>query len=192
MNHFRPISLCNISYKIISKLLANRLKLILLKIISPLQSAFVPNRSTQDNSIIAYELLYTFKLKKGKGGFMFLKMNMDKAFDKMEWKLILTIMQSLGFHSTWLHWIESCISSSSFSILLNGNPFGIFSPKKGLRQGDLLSPFLFILGSEVISRLLLKEERLGNIKGMKIARTSPAINHMLFADDLLLFGRLLS
>jgi hypothetical protein len=120
---------------------------------------------------------------------MFLKMDMEKAFDKMEWKLILTIMQSLGFHSTWLHWIESCISSSSFSILLNGSPFGLFSPKRGLRQGDPLSPFLFILGSEVLSRLLLKEERLGNIKGMKIARSSPAINHLLFADDLLLFGK---
>ena len=120
---------------------------------------------------------------------MFLKMDMEKAFDKMEWKLILTIMQSLGFHSTWLHWIESCISSSSFSILLNGSPFGLFSPKKGLRQGDPLSPFLFILGSEVLLRLLLKEERLGNIKGMKIASSSPAINHLLFANDLLLFGK---
>jgi hypothetical protein len=100
VNHFRPISLCNIYYKIISKLLANRLKLILPKIISPLQSAFVPNRSIQDNSIIAHELLHSFKLKRGKCGFMFLKMDMEKTFDKMKWKLILTIMQSLGFHST--------------------------------------------------------------------------------------------
>jgi hypothetical protein len=189
VNQFRPISLCNISYKLISKILANRLKLLLPKIISPLQSAFVPNRSIQDNSIIAHELLHSFKLKRGKGGFMFLKMDMEKAFDKMEWKLILAIMQHLGFHDTWLKWIESCISSTSFSILLNGSPFGLFSPKRGLRQGDPLSPFLFILGSELLSRLLLKEERIGNIKGMKIARASPAINHLLFADDLLLFGK---
>jgi exonuclease III len=189
VNHFRPISLCNISYKIISKLLANRFKLLLPKIISPLQSAFVPNRSIQDNSIIAHELLHSFKLKRGKGGFMFLKIDMEKAFDKMEWKLILSIMQSLGFHSTWLQWIESCISSSSFSILLNGSPFGLFSPKRGLKQGDPLSPFLFILGTEVLSRLLLKEERVGNLKGIKIARNCTAINHLLFADDLLLFGK---
>jgi hypothetical protein len=120
---------------------------------------------------------------------MFLKMDIVKAFDKMEWKLILAIMQHLGFHTTWLKWIESCISSTSFSILLNGSPYGLFSPKRGLRQGDPLSPFLFILGSELLSRLLLKEERIGNIKGMKIARASSVINHLLFANDLLLFGK---
>jgi hypothetical protein len=189
VNQFRPISLCNISYRITSKILANRLKLLLPKIISPLQSAFVPNRSIQDNSIIAHELLHSFKLKRGKGGFMFLKMDMEKTFDKMEWKLILAIMQHLGFHATWLQWIESCISSTSFSIILNGSPYGLFSPKRGLRQGDPLSHFLFILGSKLLSRLLLKEERIGNIKGMKIARASHAINHFLFADDLLLFGK---
>jgi hypothetical protein len=120
---------------------------------------------------------------------MFLNMDMEKAFDKLEWNLILAVMKNLGFHAVWLQWIETCISSSSFSILLNGSPFGLFLPKRGLRQRDPLSPFLFILGSEVLSRLLLKEERLGNIKGMKIASSSSAINHLLFADDLLLFGK---
>jgi hypothetical protein len=104
VNQFRPISLCNISYRKTSKILENRLKLILPKIISPLQSAFVPNKSIQDNSVIAHELLHSFKLKRGKCGFMFLKMDMEKAFDKMEWKLILAIMQQLGFHATWLQW----------------------------------------------------------------------------------------
>jgi hypothetical protein len=155
----------------------------------PLQSAFVPGRSIQDNSIIAHELLHSFKLKRGKGGFMFLKMDMEKAFDKMEWNLILVILQSLGFHANWIQWIEACISTTSFFILLNGSPYGHIAPERGLRQGDPLSPFLFILGSEVFSRLLLKEERSGNIKGMRIARNSPAINHLLFADDLLIFGK---
>jgi hypothetical protein len=159
VNHFRPISLCNISYKIISKILANRLKSTVHKIISPLQSTFVPKRSIQDNIIIAHELLHSFKLKRGKCGFMFLKMDMEKAFDKMEWNLILSIMQHLGFHVTWLQWIKSCISSPSFSILLNGSPFGLFSPSRGLRQRDPLSPFLFILGSELLSRLLFKEKK---------------------------------
>ena len=107
----------------------------------------------------------------------------------MEWNLILVIMQKLGFHETWIHWIKACISTSSFSILLNGSPYGLFSLKRGLRQGDPLSLFLFILGSEVFSKLLLKEERIGNIKGMKIARNSSAINHLLFTDDLFIFGK---
>jgi hypothetical protein len=120
---------------------------------------------------------------------MFLKLDMEKAFDKMEWPFILSIMKKLGFHSIWISWIETCISSSHFSILINESSFGNFSPGRGLRQRDPLSPFLFILGSEVLSRLLQREETLGNIKGMKIARSNPAIHHLLFADDLLLFGK---
>jgi hypothetical protein len=120
---------------------------------------------------------------------MFLKMDMEKAFDRMEWHFILSIMEKLGFSSTWLTWIRLCISSISFSILLNGSPFGNFSPKRGLRQGDPLSPFLFILGVEVFSRLMFKEERNGSIKGLRIARNVATIHHLLFADDLLIFGR---
>jgi hypothetical protein len=188
-HQFRPISLCNIIYKIISKILANRLKFFLPKIISPLQSAFVPKRNIQDNTILAHELLHSFKSRRGNGGYMFLKMDMEKAFDRMEWTFILSIMEKLGFNPTWLAWIRLCISSTSFSILLNGSPFGIFSPKRGLRQGDPLSPFLFILGVEVFSRLLFKEERNGSIKGFRIARNVSAIHHLLFADDLIIFGR---
>jgi hypothetical protein len=189
VHHFRPISLCNIVYKIITKILANRLKVMLPKFISPLQSAFVPSKNIQDNTILAHELLHSFKHKRGKGGFMFLNMDTEKAFDKIEWDFILAIMQKLGFHSSWLNWIKLCISSSSFSILLNGNPFGLFSPKKGLRQGDPLSPFMFILGTEVISCLLFSEEAVGNLKGLKISRHTHAIHHLLFADDLLIFGK---
>jgi hypothetical protein len=96
---------------------------------------------------------------------MILKMDMEKAFDRMEWNFLLAIMLKLGFHPSWVNWIRICISTPSFSILINGSPFGLFSPSRGLRQGDPLSPFLFILGSEVFSRLLFKEEAAGNLKG---------------------------
>jgi hypothetical protein len=120
---------------------------------------------------------------------MFLNMDMEKAFDKMEWDFILSVMMKLGFHSSWINWIRICISSFSFSILINGCHFGLFSPKGGLRQGDPLSHFLFILGSKVLSRLLFKKEAVGNIKGLKISRAILAIHHLLFVDDLLIFGK---
>jgi hypothetical protein len=120
---------------------------------------------------------------------MFLKLDMKKAFDKMEWPFILTIMKKLGFHPTWISWIETCISSSSFSILINGSSFGRFSLGRGLRQGDPLSHFLFILGSIVLSHMLQRKKHLDNIRSLKIARNNPAIHHLLFADDLLIFGK---
>ena len=94
IHQLRPISLCNIIYKIISKILANRLKKFLPKIISLIQSTFVPKRNIEDNTILAHELLHSFKSKRGKWGFMFLKLDMEKAFDKLEWTFLLSILES--------------------------------------------------------------------------------------------------
>jgi hypothetical protein len=101
VHHFRPISLCNIIYKIISKILANRFKVLLHHFISPLQSAFVPTRNIQDNTILAHELLHTMKAKRGRGGLMAIKLDMEKAFDRMEWSFLFAILEKLGFRSTW-------------------------------------------------------------------------------------------
>jgi hypothetical protein len=177
IHHFWPISLCNIIYKVISKLLANRLKPFLSKIISPFQTAFVPGRHIQDNSILLHEMLHSLKNKRGMGGLMAVNIDMEKAFDKMEWDYLLIIMEKLGFHPKWINWIQICIS-----ILLNGSPFGLFWPSRGLQQGDPLSHFLFILGTEVISRLLHQ-----SLQGFKISRHCFPLNHLLFADDLVIF-----
>jgi hypothetical protein len=189
ISQFRPISLANFTYKIISKILANRLKPLLQNIISPNQSAFLKGRTIQDNSILAHEIFHSMKKKRGSGGLMALKLDMDKAFDRMEWSFILRIFSCLGFSSNWIQLIEQCLSTVSFSVLLNGSPFGKFSASRGLRQGDPLSPFLFLLGSEVLSRLILKEELAGNIHGIKISRNSPPVAHLLFADDLMVFSK---
>jgi hypothetical protein len=110
---------------------------------------------------------------------MTVNIDMEKAFDKIEWSFLLAILTKLGFHPTW---IKLCILTSSFSILLNGSPFGLFSPSRGLGQGDPLSPFIFIIGTEVISRLFHQ-----SLRGLKIARSCSPLNHLLFADDLVIF-----
>jgi len=120
---------------------------------------------------------------------MAVKIDMEKAFDRMEWDFLLTIMFKLGFHPIWVNWIRICVSSSSFSILLNGSPFGNFTPTRGLRQGDPLSPFLFILGTEVLSRLFHHQESIGLLKGICTTKSCPPINHLLFADDLIIFAK---
>jgi hypothetical protein len=182
VQHYRPISLCNIIYKIISKLLANRLKPLLSKFISPFQTGFVLGRHIQDNSILAHEMFHTLKSKRGNGGLMAVNIDMEKAFDRMEWSFILSILHKLGFNDKWINWIRLCITTTSFSVLLNGSPFGHFRPSQGLRQGDPLSPFLFIIGTEALSRLLHHR-----LKGYCVSRDSMAINHLLFADDLVIF-----
>ncbi|XP_059451038.1 uncharacterized protein LOC132181824 [Corylus avellana] len=130
VNQFRPISLTNFNYKIISKILANRLKPLLHKIVSPMQSAFLKGRSIHDNSILAHEVFHSMRQKRGNGGLMALKLDMEKAFDSMEWSFILKIMELLGFQPTWINWISQCITTSSFSILLDGAPFGKFFPSR--------------------------------------------------------------
>jgi hypothetical protein len=106
VHQFRPISLCNIIYKIISKILANRFKAHLHLFISPYQSAFVLSRSIQDNTIMAHELFNVINSKKGRGGLMAIKIDMEKAFDRMEWNFLLSILSKLGFHPTWVNWVR--------------------------------------------------------------------------------------
>ena len=160
------------------------------KLIFPWQAGFVPGRLIQDNSIIAHELIHSMKKKKGKGGYIALKIDMEKAFDKMEWGFLIEVMQCFGFFDKWIKWINQCITTTSFSILLDGGSYGFFHPQRGLRQRDPLSPFLFIMGIEVLSRLLLRAENTGQIHGIRAVRGYTPITHLMFSDDLLLFTRL--
>ncbi|CAN0859954.1 Uncharacterized mitochondrial protein AtMg01250 [Linum grandiflorum] len=97
------------------------------------------------------------------------------------------MLQKLGFHRSFISWIQACITTVSYSVNLNGRPVGFFKPARGLRQGDPLSPLLFAIVSEGLPALFKHQLKLGTLKGIKIARTAPAVSHLLFADDTFIF-----
>uniref|UniRef100_A0A2N9FDP4 Reverse transcriptase domain-containing protein n=1 Tax=Fagus sylvatica TaxID=28930 RepID=A0A2N9FDP4_FAGSY len=188
VSDYRPISLSNVVYKILSKVLANRLKQVLPTIISESQSAFVPGRQITDNINVAFELMHCLRTRrKGKIAHMALKLDMSKAYDRVEWIFLERVMARMGFASRWIRLLMTCVQTTSYSVLLNGEPTGYIKPTRGIRQGDPLSPYLFLLCAEGLSALLCLAEREQQIHGVSICRNGPQISHLLFADDSLLF-----
>lgn len=146
---YRPISLCNVVCKIVTKMLTNRLREVLGDVISVEQSSFVPGRLITDNAMIGFECLNLIKRhKKGNTGFFALKADMAKAYDRVEWSFLYGMMRKLGFNEKWIALIRNCISTVHYSICINGKVIGNIRPSRGLRQGDPLSPFLFLICAE--------------------------------------------
>jgi hypothetical protein len=176
MKDLRPISLCNVIYKILSKVLANRLKPLLNRYISFEQSAFVSDRSILDNVMVAMETIHHMKCKvKGKVGEVALKIDISKAYDRVDWRYLVNVMKKMGFCNTWIKWIQMCLESVRYSVMVNGESVGPIVPGRGLRQGDPLSPYLFILCAEGLTNLIHKYEGKGDIHGVKVCRGAPSL-----------------
>ena len=189
VNHYRPISLCNTVYKIIAKILVSRIRPVLDSLISPCQSAFILDRWIVENQLIVQEILHSFKKRKVKGGFVALKVDLQKAYDRVNWSFLKEVLYRFGFHEKFIMWIMQCVTKVSFSILINGGKTKSFIPSRGLRQGDPLSPYLFILSQEVLSRLIERSFASGAIHGVKMNTNGPAFTHVMYADDLMLFAK---
>ena len=156
ITQYRPISLCNIIYKICSKVLANRLREILDEIIAEEQSVFIPGRLITDNVLVAYECIHSMRRKRGKQGWCAVKIDMIKAYDRVEWEYLEGIMRQLGFHDRWISLVMSCVTTVSFQVKVNGELLPVFSPTRGFRLGDPISMYLFLLCGEGLSCMLKK------------------------------------
>jgi hypothetical protein len=185
-DRFRPISLCNASYKIIAKLLANRIKPLLGKLISESQGGFVKGRHILDNVIQVQEAMHSSNLRKEKG--MLIKLDMANAFDRVKLSFLYQVLLSFGFEQEFVNLIQACTHSPWIAPLVNGRPAEFFKSSRGLRQGCPLSPFLYILMADTLSRKLEQDRITGAAPGLRITKDLKPINHALFADDSLMLG----
>ncbi|XP_020258784.1 uncharacterized protein LOC109835211 [Asparagus officinalis] len=183
---YRPISCCNVIYKIITKILANRLKMVIGELISKNQHAFLQGRHIGECSLLAHELLRDFNRNHGKRACF--KIDLHKAFDSINREFVYYVMHCMGFPVKWISWIRACLSTPSFSVLLNGSSSGFFKSNRGIRQGDPLSPYIFVMVMEFWSIGMELAVISGKIQNFK-TQHDLQVSHILFADDMLVFCR---
>ncbi|CAN1153049.1 LINE-1 retrotransposable element ORF2 protein [Linum perenne] len=187
MKDYRPIACCNVVYKIVSKVLANRLQAVLPSLINPAQTAFIKGRSIGDGILLAHELLRTYN-RTGISPRCAMKIDLMKAFDSVEWTFIEVTLEAMQFPKVYIGWIIACFTSTMLSININGTSRGYFPAQRGLRQGDPISPYLFIISMEVLSCLF---ERASADKKLQYHPQCKGVQvtHLSFADDLLVFTK---
>ncbi|PNX85730.1 ribonuclease H, partial [Trifolium pratense] len=195
IENFRPIALANFQFKIITKLLADRLAIIASKIIPPQQRGFIPNRSIADCVIVVASEAINVLSKRSFAGNLALKIDIKKAFDTLDWSFLLQVLHQFGFHDNFCGWIKEIPHSARLSILINGKSVGyllrnmasIENCARGVRQGDPLSPLLFCLVEEMVSRCLSNAQTNGSLQPMLLCRGVAVPSHVLYADDIMVF-----
>lgn len=185
---FRPINLCIVIYKIVSKCIVNKLRPLLQDIISPHQSAFIPGRMITDNALIAFECLHAINTSKdGRSEFCAYKLDLSKAYDRVDWRFLNKVLRKLGFQSEWVECVMTYVSTVQYKVRFNGVLSAPFTPSRGLRQGDPLSPYLFLFVADGLSKLINQKVQQNLLQELRICRNASGISHLLFADDTLLF-----
>jgi hypothetical protein len=186
LRDFRPISLLGCFYKMLAKVLARRLVSVMDGLIDSTQSAFLKGRYLVDGVMVVNEIV-DFAKKTGKEC-LILKVDFEKAYDSVDWTFLDYMLQRFGFNDTWRGWIRACIFGGSMSILVNGSPTEEFNIQRGLKQGDPLAPFLFLLVAEGLGGLMRRAVELNHFRGFRVGRGGMAISHLQYADDTLCIG----
>lgn len=186
MKDYRPIACCNLLFKVISKVLANRLKALLPEGIEANQCAFIKDRLLLENVLLALELVNGYH-KKTNMNRCAIKFDISKAFDIVKCSFISSVLREMVLPAQFIHWIMVCISTASFSVFVNRSLEGFFSSARGIiRQGCSLSPYLYVILNNVLSKLLNKATLEGQF-GYKPQYRTVQLTHVSFADDILVF-----
>ena len=183
LEQYRPISLVGVMYKIISKVLAERMKKVLPAIIDECQSAFLKDRGILDSVLTANEVLEDLRRRRVSG--LCLKVDFKKAYDSVRWDYLYDMLHRMRFHSKWIMWIKGCLASATVSVLVNGCPTEEFHPLRGLRQGDPLAPFLFLVAAEGLAGLVRQAVKVNLYSGLNIGSKEVELCIIQFADDTL-------
>lgn len=164
ISDFRPIKLINSLFKLLLKVMTLRLKPEIDSLISEEQSAFIKGRNISQSIILVNEVIHSLRKKDGAG--LIFKIDFSKAYDSVNWECLFHTMEGLNFGSQWIKWIKSILKYTRMSVIVNGSPTKEFTPRRGLRQGDPLAPYLFIMIGEILHRLLVKAREKGIFEGV--------------------------
>ena len=175
-------------YKIVTKILVTRLQALLPDLIGPHQTSFVPGRHITENIIIAQEVVHSMQRKIGKKCLIAIKIDLEKAYDKLNWSFIHETLMELSLPFDLVHLIMECITFNSMNILWNCELTGDFSPSRGVRYGDLLSPYVFVLRIERLSHRIYCSIQQDQWKPICLSQMGTPLSHLFFADDLLLLA----
>jgi len=186
VSQYRPIALANFKYKIISKIMADRVATIMPTIISPEQKGFIQGRQIRDCICLASEAINQLD-KKSFGGNLAFKVDIAKAFDTIEWPFLLKVLGAFGFNEKFCKWIKVLLESTTLSISINGAQHGYFNCNRGVRQGDPLSPLLFCIAEDVLSRSISLLVEQGKISLINSSRNHNIPSHIMYADDVMIF-----
>jgi exonuclease III len=186
LGDYRPISLLGCLYKLIAEVLASRLAKVMNSLIAPNQSAFIKGRNLVDGVLVVNELVDLAK-KQLKDCLIF-KVDFEKAYDSVDWGFLEYMLRRFGFCEKWIGWIRACVFGGNLSVLVNGCPTREINIQRGLKQGDPLAPFLFLLVVEGFGGVMRRAVDLDLFKGFKIRSGGPIISHLQYADDTLCIG----
>lgn len=186
MKPFRPISLLNCSFKIFSNLMTNRLCPVVQRIVNKSQSDFIKGRYILESVVVAHEIVHSIH-KSGEPGVV-IKLDYQKVV-RVSWEFLFSMLQARNYDPIWISWVRQLVVGGSVGVMVNGEDSSYFKPRKGLRQGDPISPFLFNLVGDGLAKMLDKASRAGLVKGLLSEFREGGIATLQYADDTILFSQ---